>query len=402
MRVLSLSIVLLATGAAAQVVVPHARELTFDAQVISADGSVVAGQLSGQLVKYSTAINTVTWIGAPAGRQSAKPADISGDGSVIVGLSSGSNLPFLAWVWTQQHGFTVITIDGASGNNATCISRDGRVVGAERYVLSGPYLAYVWTREEGSRLIPAGSNLSTWVQALSADGAKAIGSGGSGAGTWAMLWPSTYLWSLNLGMPAGQHGANAFAATPTMHVVVGESATTSGGTKGFVWSESDGITLVSPPSPNTSLRLHAVTDDGNFAAGWMTSSQGQLGAVWRRGAGVVSADQYFSARGVSFGVQTISDVRSVSADGRFNVVKMNYGPGPGGGGCFLIDLGACGSADFNHDGDAATDEDIEAFFACIGGHCCPLCDSADFNRDGDTATDQDIEAFFRVIGGNAC
>ncbi|HYE62760.1 MAG TPA: PQQ-dependent sugar dehydrogenase [Phycisphaerales bacterium] len=60
------------------------------------------------------------------------------------------------------------------------------------------------------------------------------------------------------------------------------------------------------------------------------------------------------------------------------------------------------TADFNHDGDTGTDQDIEAFFACIGGTCCPTCSSADFNADGDTGTDQDIESFFRVLGGNAC
>ncbi|HYE63492.1 MAG TPA: hypothetical protein VD997_15995 [Phycisphaerales bacterium] len=64
----------------------------------------------------------------------------------------------------------------------------------------------------------------------------------------------------------------------------------------------------------------------------------------------------------------------------------------------------CGTSDFNGDGDAGTDQDIEAFFACIGGNCCPTCfgGGADFNADGDTATDQDIEAFFRVLGGGAC
>ena len=59
-------------------------------------------------------------------------------------------------------------------------------------------------------------------------------------------------------------------------------------------------------------------------------------------------------------------------------------------------------ADFNQDGDTATDQDIESFFACLGGTCCDTCLSADFNADGDTATDQDIESFFRVLGGGNC
>jgi len=64
----------------------------------------------------------------------------------------------------------------------------------------------------------------------------------------------------------------------------------------------------------------------------------------------------------------------------------------------------CGPQDFNGDGDSGTDQDIEAFFACLGGNCCPTCWSggADFNGDGDIGTDQDIEAFFRVLGGSPC
>jgi hypothetical protein len=64
----------------------------------------------------------------------------------------------------------------------------------------------------------------------------------------------------------------------------------------------------------------------------------------------------------------------------------------------------CGSADFDNDGDAATDADIEAFFACLAGNCCQACwfRGADFDGDGDVGTDGDIEAFFRVLAGGGC
>jgi hypothetical protein len=67
-------------------------------------------------------------------------------------------------------------------------------------------------------------------------------------------------------------------------------------------------------------------------------------------------------------------------------------------------LPPCGSADFNCDGDTATDADIEAFFACLAGTCpgSPCQSSADFDGDGDSATDADIEAFFRVLAGGTC
>jgi len=66
--------------------------------------------------------------------------------------------------------------------------------------------------------------------------------------------------------------------------------------------------------------------------------------------------------------------------------------------------GVCGTSDFNGDGDFGTDADIESFFACLGGNCCPTCWSAgaDFNGDDDVGTDADIESFFRVLGGGVC
>jgi len=60
------------------------------------------------------------------------------------------------------------------------------------------------------------------------------------------------------------------------------------------------------------------------------------------------------------------------------------------------------TSDFNGDGDYGTDQDIEAYFACLGGVCCATCGISDFNGDGDFGTDQDIEAFFRVLAGGAC
>ncbi|HYE61642.1 MAG TPA: hypothetical protein VD997_06575 [Phycisphaerales bacterium] len=77
----------------------------------------------------------------------------------------------------------------------------------------------------------------------------------------------------------------------------------------------------------------------------------------------------------------------------YDMLAVAYTPAP-----------VCGTADYNGDGDIGTDQDIEAFFACLGGNCCPTCfaGGADFNADGDIGTDQDIESFFRVLGGGPC
>jgi hypothetical protein len=114
--------------------------------------------------------------------------------------------------------------------------------------------------------------------------------------------------------------------------------------------------------------------------------------------------------------ETVGDSYSVEhapdGPGAANPISTwNFALGSGGsyqiyltGVCRGEPVAGCGSADFNCDGDVATDADIEAFFACIAGDCpaAPCASSADFNADGDAATDADIEAFFRVLAGGHC
>ncbi len=101
---------------------------------------------------------------------------------------------------------------------------------------------------------------------------------------------------------------------------------------------------------------------------------------------------------VSFGEDASGELYIVDATGG-DILKVVPGsPTPD------CNTHGCGTADFDGDGDTGTDADIEAFFACLSGNCCPTCfpGGADFNGDGDTGTDADIEAFFRVLAGGDC
>jgi hypothetical protein len=139
--------------------------------------------------------------------------------------------------------------------------------------------------------------------------------------------------------------------------------------------------------------------DVRLVAGMMTvglgaaSARAQLAVNWYTidGGGGTSSGGTFVVSG------TIGQPDAGSMSGGIFVVNGGFWPG-------LIVPPHCGSADFNCDGDVATDADIEAFFACLAGNCPPPpCDSsADFNGDGDSATDADIEAFFRVLAGGTC
>jgi subtilisin-like proprotein convertase family protein len=59
----------------------------------------------------------------------------------------------------------------------------------------------------------------------------------------------------------------------------------------------------------------------------------------------------------------------------------------------------CAAADFNGDGFAGTDQDIQDFFACMAGNCCPTCGSTDIDGDGIPNTDADVVAFFAALTG---
>jgi len=148
---------------------------------------------------------------------------------------------------------------------------------------------------------------------------------------------------------------------------------------------------------NTGLGSIGVSDDGSVISGDANTTP----MVWRQGRGFALLAGYLAANGANLpnGFAAVA-LTAMSPDGRTFAGRCSVN---GAAGNFIVTLPPyCGGADFNGDGDTATDADIEAFFACIAGDCCPSCGSADFNGDGDTATDADIEAFFRVLAGGHC
>jgi len=122
---------------------------------------------------------------------------------------------------------------------------------------------------------------------------------------------------------------------------------------------------------------------------------------WRKGGVALGNDARVSgATTANLTIQGVTDADT----GSYDVVATSACGALVGGPLLLGVVPACGTSDFNGDGDFGTDQDIEAFFACLAGNCCGTCypGGSDFNGDGDFGTDQDIESFFRVLGGSAC
>jgi hypothetical protein len=163
------------------------------------------------------------------------------------------------------------------------------------------------------------------------------------------------------------------------------------------WPTSGGVPFEVPMGTGayTAIAL-GVSADGSVIVGQANlNAPSALGFIWDAAHGMRRLDDVVALQGAPLPCQ-ITSATSISDDGR--TVAAN---GPCG--AWVIRLGgACGSHDFDGDGDAATDHDIEAFFACIAGNCCAACGTPDFNHDGDSSTDADIESFFRALAGQGC
>jgi hypothetical protein len=174
---------------------------------------------------------------------------------------------------------------------------------------------------------------------------------------------------------------------------------------------------------NGSVQAMTMYDDGSGPALYMAGIFGSLAAngyvnlakyngAWSGvGAGLASRFPGTDGRGSALAVYNDGTGQGLYIGGKF---ERFYPSGADTGlnswhatynvarwGCVVTPPSTC-CADFNGDGDARTDADIEAFFACLAGNCCATCCSPDFDGDGDARTDADIESFFRVLAGGNC
>jgi uncharacterized membrane protein len=166
------------------------------------------------------------------------------------------------------------------------------------------------------------------------------------------------------------------------------------------WTAQGGATLLPVPQGSTNIYAQAVSGDGSVIVGSINRVGGGGACIWL-GAGVASyLDDYLRTLGLDLTGWSLTVASGVNDDGSV-IVGQGFFNGESRGWAVRLRPG-CATADFNHDGDAGTDADIEAFFACVAGNCCTTCYTADFNGDGDVGTDADIEAFFRVLAVGSC
>jgi probable HAF family extracellular repeat protein len=402
---------------------------------VSADGSVVVG-IGGTDGGY---VHALRWT-REAGVDNIAPASsfahahaVSGDGSVIVGIGDPDGAGSGAFRWTNATGMVRLDTTGTTGTDAYAVNADGSVVSGYIIVGDGKRAA-IWTNAGvGGGVVHNLGTLSTssgpgdyhcggpgqfpafsqGYGGISADGTIVSGDGsanvqycsghvfrwvsdGAGGGTLT-----------DLGHLPGQYATDslAFGISGDGLVVVGQSQA-SNNDQAYRWSAATGMVDIgfALTQGNDLSQGNAANSDGSVVVGWFYSEvAGDTHALlWTTARGSEDFQDYLAGLGVDLTGWVLQDATAISADG---LTIVGYGDHNGLTEGWIADLHpACGTADFNCDGDVGTDSDIEAFFLCLSGTCpLPPCTSnADFNGDGDVGTDADIESFFRVLGGGPC
>jgi uncharacterized membrane protein len=322
---------------------------------------------------------------------------VSADGSVVVGggrIIRPWGYEHRACRWTASGGLQDLgELPGMTDGVAWAVSADGSVVvgsctrqrSDEVPVTS---IAFRWDAHTGTMQALGPDTVNTQALGISADGSVVVGAEGVSNDTWwiPVRWDQGGMTVYPL---ANRYGL-ALAASGDGSVVVGMDQNGA-----FRWIGSDVIGLNHGSASATDISVDGSVVVGAFVAG--------PALVWTTERGAVSLSSFLTSRGVSLGGWWPYGARGVSADGRVVVGVATSGSQER---AFVAYLGrgaglVCGPADFDGDGTPGTDQDIEAFFACLAGNCCASC-GADFDGDGDVATDADIEAFFRVLGGGHC
>ncbi|HYE61715.1 MAG TPA: kelch repeat-containing protein [Phycisphaerales bacterium] len=304
-------------------------------------------------------------------------------GSVAPQLGGASNID------AAVIGTDIYLVGGYIGTGATVINRVLRydtLANTWTEITSDPYPTAIY----GSALVAHNGKLYVM------SGATAVGSPTTACYRYDPAAPEGSRWAAIASIGAGRPGMAATVIGDLIYCVGGEATDQSR-------TDVYNITLDSwTQLPDTTVARGGTSlfnlDGKPYAAagGWTTFTN--TAEVFDAGAWTAGPPVITGLRSPAYDGSDAWLVRSTGFNGAYRANTEVFLRAPACAG------NQCGPQDFNGDGDAGTDQDIEAFFACLGGTCCEtcFCQGADFNGDGDIGTDQDIEAFFRVLGGSSC
>jgi probable HAF family extracellular repeat protein len=359
---------------------------------VSADGSTVVGYGPG--FRWTRA-GGFQFLQPYPGTVGATAQGISGDGNVVAGWGSAPTNSH-AFSWTGDGPVRDLGTLGGSNSYAMAVSSDGSALVGWAAIAGGNYHAFRATAAGMANLGILQGTSESYGFGVNADGSVVVGHSFAGGSPVAFRWTDPAhggTGMVSLGRLLNSASSVAYGVSRDGSIVVG------GSTTAFRWTVAEGMVSLGTLEGGLNDKAEAVSDDGSVIVGQVSGPGGSHAFMWTPSTGMVDIQTHLASLGLDMSGWQLSEATGISADGRTIVGNAGHNAHNE---AWIAVLPLCGSADFDGDGEFATDLDIEAFFACIAGNCCPTCGSADFNGDGDIATDADIEAFFRVLAGGSC
>jgi uncharacterized membrane protein len=298
---------------------------------ISADGTTVVGQSSGQGLQAfrwtsSTGMTTLPFL--PGSEQISQTATaVNADGSVIVGSdSNGTGLGVLGFRWTSSGG-SVQLPNGAGGlvpRHPLAISYNGNtVVGGEDFGAS----AFRWTPGGGTVEYKSPNGVDhpfsdTAATGISADGSHVAGTGRADFFREAFynvpeFYGSTSIFSLGIG------ASTATGISGSGDVIIGYT----GNNEAFRWTAGDGLQTLGDLSGGTvNSRALATNGDGSKIVGTGTNATSEVATIWSEDFGMINLKDYLVARGAT-GLTgwNLTAATGISGDG-FRIVGTGFNP----------------------------------------------------------------------------
>lgn len=231
---------------------------------VSADGSVVAGY-SESASAFQEAFRWSPQGGMVSLGSAYTGAGVSSDGSIIVGGSYFGGTHRQAYRWTSGTGAVGLGfLPGTTKSDAMGISGNGSViVGLSADTSTSYYEAIRWTSTGGMVGLGdlAGGKNDSQANAASLDGSVIVGTGSSASGYEAFRWTSQG-GMVGLGdFPGGTFESYASGVSADGSVVVGYGSTDTG-FRPFRWTAEDGMINLGGGG-----RAYAVSADGSVIVG---------------------------------------------------------------------------------------------------------------------------------------
>jgi probable HAF family extracellular repeat protein len=266
----------------------------------------------------------------PDGSDSASASGVSADGSVVVGDAQARS-GTVGFRWSAATGMVPLSLPEGIVGNAVSVSADGSVITGSALVPEGHVVAFLWTAATGYQPLGTVTGLpQTFSHRISDDGRVIVGYSSPGSQeSHAFIWTEAAGIQLIGYLPGGSNFGRASSVSGDGSVIVGysSSAAVPNG-EPFRWTSASGIQPLPNSPPLFAGHAYDISADGLTIVGFATRpDQDQQAFMWDSQNGMRDIRTFLSSNGIDMTGWTLPEATGVSGDG---TVITGWGINPQG------------------------------------------------------------------------